>query len=154
MLFVKPNVAHTIERLKMNPRHLVSLIDGEYTTVAVRFDAASKLYTYKTRLKLQRNDWVIVSVNDVLKVVQVVQVHATPQIDFEAKFDYKWVVQKVDMSDYNTTLAAEAKLVEHIDAMERLHKRYTMRQIIENVYVKGSPAHDYYITKVKPLLKD
>jgi len=138
----------------MDPKHVISLLQGEYTTVDVRFDASFKLYTYKTRLRLAKGDWVIVSVKDVLKVVEVVRVHSVPRIDFDAAYDYKWIVQKVDMTAYNATLEEEEKLQHHLDTLDRMQKRESFLAILEKSYPEGTASHDYFMRKLKPLLKD
>lgn len=138
----------------MNPKHIVSLLQGAYTTVEVRFEPVGKLYTYKTRLKLVKGDWVIVVVNHVVKVVEVVNVHAAPRIDFDAPYDYKWIVQKVDFANYNKILEEEEGIKHHLDTLDRLQKRSTLLEIFDKTYPTGSKARDYWLTKIKPLLKD
>lgn len=138
----------------MKPNHVISLLQGSYTTVDVRFDLLSKLYTYKTRLSLVKGDWAVVLVKNVLKIVEVISVHSAPKIDYEAPYDYKWIVQKVDMTMYEKTVKEEQKLQTHLDTLDRLHKRQALLEILDKTYPSGSKAHDYWLTKIKPLLED
>ena len=138
--------------MSINP--MVSFLQGEYTTVEVRFDLMSKLYTYKTRLSFTNGDFAVVNVNGVLKLVEVKVVHSVPKIDFKATFDYKWIVCKVDTEEYTYNLVEEAKLQEHLDTMDRLHKRQSMVEIFEKTYAPGTKAREYFNKVVKPLLKD
>ena len=72
-----------------------------FTTVAVTFNTSSKLenvtrtqtYTYKTKFKsFSPGDLAIVkSVGGSYKVVRIVEAHDTPQIDPNARYEYKWI---------------------------------------------------------------
>lgn len=99
----------------MKQNHILSLLQENYTTVAVTFaveiekylPGVNKLYTYKTNVDLKENDMVVVPSPDGFRVVRIIEVHDSPEIDTDASFDYKWVVDKVDMEGYEEILKAE-----------------------------------------------
>ncbi len=82
------------------------------------------VYTFKaeTNANLQVGDFALVHANDELKIVRVVEVHDTPQIDPEAHFQYKWVVQRIDLEPYRHRLEEEKQLnrmVSHLVFVEK-----------------------------------
>ena len=60
-----------------------------------------------------------------LTLVMVVQVDEHPQIDVDADFDYKWLVQRVDMTRYNRQLEAEKNFQAVLLEIER--RKHTNR---------------------------
>lgn len=139
----------------MKPNHIISLLQGVYTTVDVRFgQPGSKLYTYKTRLSLKKGDYVIVCARNTYEVVEVVSVHHTPKIDYEAAFDYKWVVQKLDTRSYDKIVQEESELQSHLDIADTLRRKESLMEIFEKTYPEGSKSRSYWLEKIKPLLKD
>ena len=65
----------------MKHKHLLALLQSDYTTIEVTFDQNGKRYTYKARLSegIQEGDAVVVdSPSQGLVVVQVVAVHKVP----------------------------------------------------------------------------
>ena len=89
-------------------RHLISMLQTGYSTVAVTFMTGSQgLYTYKTRESFQVDDLAVVEVGCEMKIVRVREVHAEPQIDINLTRDYKWIVCKVDTTNYREELERE-----------------------------------------------
>jgi len=79
---------------------------SHFTPVSVKV-GPSQAYTYKSSFALKEGDHVIVDFGS--KGLQVgVVTHAHAQLDPQATFTYKWVVQKVDRTAYDQILAAEA----------------------------------------------
>lgn len=76
---------------------------------------AQKEYTYKTRLDIRIGDFVIVESQDQFKVVHVVDVcEKASHFDKNAKFEYQWAFQKVDVKmkqrlDQRTQLFSDLK---------------------------------------------
>lgn len=138
--------------MSLNP--ILSLLQGVYTTVDVRFENPGKLYTYKTRIPFKRGDNAIVDVRGVLKLVEVVNVHHTPKIDYAATFEYQWIVQKVDTTAYEKVLEGEAELQNHFNVLDRLERKQALIDTFEKTYPEGSKTREYWFAKVKPLLKD
>lgn len=82
-----------------------------FTTAQVSFSSGASSYTYKVppHIQLSPLDQVVVEVGAKgMTVGRVTEV--TPdksRIDPNAKFTYKWIVQKVDRSGYDSILSAE-----------------------------------------------
>tara|TARA_R110002096_G_scaffold273630_1_gene467521 strand:+ start:342 stop:737 length:396 start_codon:yes stop_codon:yes gene_type:complete len=75
----------------------------DFTFVKVEFGPSSaKLYTYKTLIPdLVKGDLVIVeSPNEGFKVVTIKAVCNPAEINLDVPYDYKWVAQKLDLTDY------------------------------------------------------
>lgn len=84
-------------------------------------------YTYKTRdLSIKVGDRVIVEdlkSKTGLTIGAVVNVDVAPVIDVDADFDYKWIVQRVDMGAYERVLQDEAEFNATLQEVERQHQR-------------------------------
>lgn len=133
----------------MKQKHLYSLIDRSYTTIEVVFPedlekaeeaaravrkrfndetirGAFRTYTYKSPLAccVAAGDHVVVDTpSSGLRVVYVVAVHAQPEIDLDANHDYKWIVQRVDLSVYNDLNKREAEFKATMLEVERTRQR-------------------------------
>ncbi len=68
-------------------------------------DQPSTLYTYKTDLDLAIGDFCVVKVKGELKFVQIAELNA--QTDPNATFSYQWIVQRVDLKEYEAHMKAE-----------------------------------------------
>lgn len=122
----------------MKSRHLISLLQTGYTTIRVVFQnerdrvvpSTGRVYTYKTKkLDTQVGQTVVVRVSGKYALAQIVEVHDTPRIDVDADFDYKWVVQVVDPTEYNTIREAEAIFAETLQNVEKLKQQ---EQLLED----------------------
>ena len=71
---------------------------------------SAKTYTYVTTLDLKKGDCVLVHAVNQMKVVYVDTVHATAEILPNSEISYRWVISKVDTSDYDTLMAENAKI--------------------------------------------
>ncbi len=86
-------------------------------------------WTYKIPkdLTLTKGSYVLVlAPRNVLKVAEVVDVHSTPQIDFEADFDYKWIVSVVNFDFYKSIMLQEQDFKAKAHEIEKSHQRKTM----------------------------
>ena len=76
-----------------------------FNTCTVKYnDIDQRTYTFKvhTSLALQKDDYCVVLNNKGKpQVVQVVEVHDQPQIDPQAPYEYKWIIDIVDFTQYN-----------------------------------------------------
>lgn len=111
----------------MNINHTISALQ-EFNTVSVRFSDTSKTYTYKTKENFEAGDKAIVNPNGMLKVVTVIDVHETPQIDFGSNIEYKWIVQKVDTRAYEAILAQEEAIAVELRKSIAAKKRKEVKQ--------------------------
>ena len=84
---------------------------SDFSTAQVAFSSTGAGYTYKVPagLSLAEGDSVAVEMGTKgLTVGRVIRTGGKELIDPNAKFTYKWVVQKIDRSGYDQILAAEA----------------------------------------------
>ncbi|QDP52315.1 MAG: hypothetical protein Unbinned4162contig1001_15 [Prokaryotic dsDNA virus sp.] len=86
---------------------LMATMSDKLTTVKVKFKDAcgqpiGKNYTYCTDLDLNEGDEVVVDAPSTgMTVVVVTQVDKLPQLDPNARFNYKWIVSKVDVEAHD-----------------------------------------------------
>ena len=108
----------------MRQNHIVSLSQTGYKTVSVVFELVNdpkRAWTYKAAdaLELSTDDLVVVQANTSFKVGRVSEVHAEPQIDTESDIDYKWVVDKVDLTLFNQIQANEEAFLLQLKKMQQ-----------------------------------
>ena len=89
-----------------------------------------KTYTFKVLLtdNIKVDDYVVVFTTRGLKTGLVTQVDNTPKIDLDADYDYKWIVQKLDIAPYMETLQKEADFNLALVEIERQKKREEFRK--------------------------
>ena len=75
----------------------------DFYCVKVEFDPLSKLYTYKVHnsIDLEEDDIVIVENNGRYSFARVVRIGGRDFIDPNAIFEYKYIVQKLDLTLYD-----------------------------------------------------
>ena len=93
----------------MNINHSITALQ-DFNTVGVRFTDTNKVYTYKTSEDFTEGDHAVVCPSGILKIVQIVRVDDTPQIDFGSNVEYKWIVQRVSTVTYDTILDQEEQM--------------------------------------------
>lgn len=89
-------------------------------------------YTYKAdkSLGLAVGDYALVHARSELKIVQICEVHDQPQLDPNASYQYKWLVDKVNLAGFKfrqeEQKQAEALYQEmkYIESQSKLHKRF------------------------------
>lgn len=102
-----------------------------FTTIRVKFEGTQRLYTYKALLedKVKEGDYVVVDTPSAgLQLCEVHHVDRVPNIDVDADFDYKWIVQKVDRSKYDERIEREEQFHLAMQEVEREKKRAELRQ--------------------------
>lgn len=85
-----------------------------------------RAYVYKAPkdMGVELDDVVIVDTpSNGLVTALVVQVDEVAQVDVDADFEYKWVVQKVDRTDYDARVERERKFGEMMLEVERVNQR-------------------------------
>ncbi len=82
-------------------------------------------YTFKAEVDsgLAVGDYAVVHAQNALKIVKIVQVHAAPAIDINAKFEYKWVIQKIDFSAFKARHSEQKQIHEMLNALEIAERR-------------------------------
>lgn len=110
--------------MNLRNKATVLLID-QIETVQVSFSpyvtGLTKLYTYKAKKGTYKaGDLALVlSPDQKYKVVEVQHVDASPTIDPYAQYEYQWLVQPIDMTQYERCMAAEEVLMEHLRNAQR-----------------------------------
>lgn len=150
--------------MSINIKHMASLFREDLVTVQVVFNSetsesaflhcnAAKPYTYKAleAHNLKVGDFVAVLANNEIKVVRVIKVDASPQIDVASSYDYKWIIQKIDTSWNEKITAQEAEFTNVLRDMERQAAREKVRQTFLETLPENSPLRDVLNGAVKSL---
>jgi hypothetical protein len=144
----------------MKLKHLYSLLDDSYTTIKVSFSVSDNspdtehyvaptnhssqraTYTYKIAksVGIKVHDRCVVMVPGGLKIVRVVKVDETPDIDIDAGHDYKWVVQKIDLEAYQAQIDKEKMFADTMLQVERAKQRESLITDFKNGLPAGSQA--------------
>lgn len=74
--------------------------------VRVAFPGGNRLYTYRTHEPLNKMDQVVVMAPRGLDIVTVHSMIDVEKVDLNVSFEYKWIVQKIDMTEYNALVFA------------------------------------------------
>ena len=139
---------------EINPHYLQTIADETIKTVGVMFpptarqeyhgnNNSGKVYTYKTRLKLETGDKAVVhtptDAGHEYKVVTVVRVDDTPDIALTSSMDYKWIVQKVDTLEHgNLTEQDKAFAKAVLNKQREQHRQRAQEELSELIdAVKG-----------------
>lgn len=161
--------------MTMQARHLMNLLQDHYTTIEVVFSgehdadeyephrpqmrksnaqSSQQTYTYKApkSYALVVGDKVIVDSPSVgYTVVTVVNVHPMPRIDINAKYTYKWIVQKVDDSEYRAQMARELEFLDSLAEAERASAREKMVQEALSGLPDGTAGRQLFQAAVEKL---
>lgn len=98
----------------------------DFTTVGVVFRSsasswASHLFTYKVlkRWGIKVGDRVIVEIpSGELRIVEVTEVHAKPNITGSEKYKFKWIVQRINRTAYDYLTKMDQTIRDQIEAQE------------------------------------
>lgn len=130
--------------MTVNKMHLVALLQTGYTTVHVTFDSAcrSQAYVYKapTKMGVAVGDMLVVPARDAFQVGWVKSVDKSPKIDVKAPFEYKWVVQKVDTTQYTDQTQREAQALEQLEDAQRAEAQ---RKAMEMLLGGGAASAEF-----------
>lgn len=114
------------------PNHLTlnQMLDGE------KVFSSGYAYTFKADkdLDLKAGDFVLAHANDEVKIVQISEVHDEAQIDADAAFEYKWIIQKIDLAGYRKRLDEERAIGE---MLARLQQFETKKRLLERIREAG-----------------
>lgn len=58
-----------------------------------------------------------------LAVVLIVDIHEKPKIDLDSTYTYKWIAQRVDMTEYDTRKHKEEVFLDMLADIERTHQK-------------------------------
>lgn len=117
---IKPATPQPRKDHSVNVTHLLTLMQKDFTTVQVSIpNEKGRPYTYKAALSMDLKvmDKVVIYGGERLTCGTVTKVDKEPQVDFDAPYDLKWVVQKIDLAPY------EEQVVREVAALAALNKR-------------------------------
>lgn len=106
--------------------NLIYLMQEDVVTVGVAFEPGGQHYTYRTRLKLEEGDKVVVYANSYYKVVKVVRVDDIDDVDMESENGYQWIVSKVDVAGYEQALASDQEARDVLRTAKRTQSKAAM----------------------------
>lgn len=108
--------------MKMQTAILALMAENEkFKFVSVRFPTSDRGYTYKTMLDLVEGDKVLVDTASGMQIVTVREVLDISDVDLEANYEYKWVVQKVDFTEFEQYKQMEDDLLKYLRKKQRAH---------------------------------
>lgn len=108
----------------MKTDKLVALLQATkgVRTVKVKFSNGGSAYTYKTLDTHRPNDFVVVEAREAYSVAKVIEMDEVPDINPEADFELKWVVQSIDTARVDAIKDEEKTLARQI-AMNEAKRR-------------------------------
>lgn len=123
----------------MNTRQMIAMLQEDYYTVGVQFKRGSQLslkdYTYKVprKITLQLKDEVVVFTPiDGAAMAIVTRIDDRPVLDLEGSKSYKWIVQKVDFSEYNKKTQTEKALFDLFSRYQYTKQRQDLHADVLN----------------------
>lgn len=95
---------------------------------------AFREYRYKadTRLNLAKGDLAVVHANNGLTIVQISHVDAMPQLELSANFNYKWVIDKIDLTSFKARLNEEQALKQLLAKLAHVEQQ---KQLLERIEI-------------------
>lgn len=148
--------------------HLLSLLQVGFTTLNISFDIEGdyedarqrasnrntkrQTYTYKAPIddNIKAGDLVVVeSPQKGLVIVIVDSVDETPRIDLDAPFPYKWIVQKIDRTRYDTFAAQEENFRAALVEVERTKQREKVMKDFQESLPPDSAAYKMFQDTIK-----
>lgn len=123
----------------MNNRHLHLLFNDDVQSVSLVFGPSGKSYTYLTREPIKAGQPVVVSQSgDInmmdLKVCYAVEDSGPMDIDWDANYDYSYIVTAIDVDRWQMELNAFSLEVLAGRKMEKQRSRNKMRNEITAAY--------------------
>lgn len=118
----------------MSTVNLLLAQNEHFNLVKVAFKNGQRLYTYKSLIPdLEAGDTVIVeSPSEGLVTVVVHSVHKLHELALKADIHYKWIVQKVDLTEYERVQSAEAEAQKVINNAQTKKLHEEMRENLKD----------------------
>lgn len=121
----------------MNATYVLAAIDDKISSIRVRIGGPSgKLYTYITRDTFESGDTVVVPIKDGFGLATVEDFHAQARLDQNPGYEYKWVVQKVDLAGWEKLNDLTEQVTLKIKDMQRQKARQAVIQQLEETFGK------------------
>lgn len=104
----------------MKTTTLVSLLQATQgvQTVKVKFSNGGASYTYKTLETHRPGDFVVVEARDAFSVAKVIEMDEVADINPDADFELKWVIQRIDPARIEAIKREEEVLARQISLTE------------------------------------
>lgn len=147
----------------MRQSHILSMLQTGYTTIKVVYNIpkavvtdptcslpkdVQKGYTFKTAIDVEVNDLVVVPHDkNGLAICQVVEVHKEPELDLDAPYDYKWVIDKIDLTTYQHLLKAEQKGLEGLRKLEVQKRKADILEGLKGLHGDSLEALEYNVNQ-------
>jgi len=111
-----------------------SRYDNEYIARNGGEKEQTKLYNYVTHLDVKVGDQVLVEAAGQMKVVTVVNVDDTVQVQPNAEYELRWVIMKIDLTEHEANMERNRKIEEAVaDAYRANLRRSFAAQILSGV---------------------
>ncbi len=88
----------------------IAVLRSDAHTVGVKFDGNQKVYTYITTLDLAINDRVVAPFGNVFNIGRVKRIDPVVALEDPKRIVYKWIVDRVDFTEYDKNMAANKAL--------------------------------------------
>lgn len=126
-------------------KNIAALLRTDTRTVEVLLytdsTRAPKAYTYVTDLDLQVNDKVVVDANGEYKLAEIAAVHDGVNIEPNSSMQYKWIISKVDTTQYDANMAKNKEIEQMVgkNYQQNLRRGFA-EQILNGMDAKGRNA--------------
>ncbi len=124
---IKPKRTEKVKTMSTNVAMAEALLDN-FNTISVEMDHNIYMYKVPKDMELEKGDHVIVPNKDKFKAVMVIEVFGCNKNPDEIKL--RWVVQKVDYTEYDKYIAKDEKAISTIMELE---KRKTKRDLVNEL---------------------
>lgn len=107
------------------------------------YDRGERAYVYKVpkAWNVAVDDQLIVLTSQSgLSIVTVVHVDLEPDIDIDANHDYKWAVQKIDLTEFRDLTEREKAFKDQMTQIERVKQRESLVNSFRDSLPEGSEA--------------
>lgn len=114
---------------------------------ADEFDRGERTYVYKVpkAWNVAGDDQLIVLTSQSgLSIVTVIHVDLEPDIDIDANHDYKWAVQKIDLSEFRDLTEREKSFKDQMTQIERVKQRESLVNSFRDSLPEGSEARKLF----------
>lgn len=109
-------------------------------------------YTFKAEIDsgLQVGDYAVVHARNQLQIVKIVEIHQVPNIDKNATFEYKWVIQKIDFDNFKNRQNEQKKLAVLLTALSNAEYKQSLLDKLNSLASKDETVKQL----IKQLLDD
>lgn len=129
----EPPVVPPLEKRNpsMNNSMIVFLINDSARAIMAQYEDGKQPYMFKTLDPTIKKDDLVVVQTGTRHGYTVVKVTAVDvDVDFESGVELKWVVDKVDLTDFETTLELEAQAASAVQQAELRRKKAALRETL------------------------